>query len=147
MNYSWKWNYPLSGNWSLSFLVKFVQSVQILIFEVLMVVNIKIMVFWNVLLCSLVGRHQNFRGTCCLNLHGRSVGVTLLSWRWRQQLLSKYWYLSTRLCGITSQNSILTTNLVLCHIFLGWYWVMFQQANVGTLTFWYITAVEGYDSN
>jgi hypothetical protein len=37
--------------------------------KVFTVMNIKIMVFWDVTLCSLVNRYQSFGGTLCLHLH------------------------------------------------------------------------------
>jgi hypothetical protein len=39
-------------------------------FEVLTVVNIMIIFFWDLLLCVLVGRYQDFGETCSLHLHG-----------------------------------------------------------------------------
>jgi hypothetical protein len=33
--------------------------------------ELKINVFWNVILCNLVDVYQRFGGTCCLHLKGR----------------------------------------------------------------------------
>jgi hypothetical protein len=40
------------------------------IFEVLMVVNMSLVVFWVVTLCGLVGGYHHFEGTYCLHLQG-----------------------------------------------------------------------------
>jgi hypothetical protein len=42
-------------------------------FEVLMVVNVKIIVFWDVTRCSLVDRYQRFTQTYCLHLQDRNT--------------------------------------------------------------------------
>jgi hypothetical protein len=49
-------------------------------FEVIMVVNIKIMVSWDVITCSLVHGHHCFRGTCCHHLQGRSNKLRKEKW-------------------------------------------------------------------
>jgi hypothetical protein len=52
-------------------------------FDVLVAVNNKIMVFWNMMPCSSVEWHWNFRGTYCFHLHNlkdknRNVSTFLL---------------------------------------------------------------------
>jgi hypothetical protein len=42
-------------------------------YELHRTVNMKIMILWNVTPCSFVGVYQDFGGTCCLHLHGRSL--------------------------------------------------------------------------
>jgi hypothetical protein len=42
-------------------------------FEVLAVMNIKITVVCNVILCSSVDKYQHFRGTYCLHLQGERI--------------------------------------------------------------------------
>jgi hypothetical protein len=39
-------------------------------YEVLTVITMKTSVFWDMTPCSLVDRHHNLRGNCCLNLQG-----------------------------------------------------------------------------
>jgi hypothetical protein len=51
-------------------------------FEVLMAVTMKITVFWDVTLCSVVDYYHHFRATCCIDLH---------PWRWRQQVPRPNW--------------------------------------------------------
>jgi hypothetical protein len=55
----------------------------IYIYEALMVVTIKIIIFWDMTQCSLVGIYWYFRGMCCLYLQGARVRKSLLPWRWR----------------------------------------------------------------
>jgi hypothetical protein len=62
--------------------------------------SMKISVFWNVTSYSIVDRYQCFGVTCCLHLWGRE---------WRQQAPPKRWSLSTRLCGVKSQKTIILT--------------------------------------
>jgi hypothetical protein len=35
--------------------------------------NLKVIVFWNVMLCNLIGHYKRFRRLCCLHLQGRIV--------------------------------------------------------------------------
>jgi hypothetical protein len=42
-------------------------------YEVHRTVNMKSMVFYKVMPCSFVGIYEDFGGTCCLHLHGRSL--------------------------------------------------------------------------
>jgi hypothetical protein len=46
-------------------------------FEVLIPVTMKIFVFWNVVVCSVVDIYQYFGFTCCLHLQGRKAPSTL----------------------------------------------------------------------
>jgi hypothetical protein len=66
---------------------------------------INILVLWNVMLCSLVDRYlPTFHRNYWPHLQGRSH----LSWQ-GQCIPLKYWYLSTRLYGVTSQNIVIIT--------------------------------------
>jgi hypothetical protein len=42
-------------------------------FEVLMMANIKIIIFWDIMPCCLVNGYQCFGGTWSLPLHGRKI--------------------------------------------------------------------------
>lgn len=62
-----------------------------------------IVVFWDVLLCSLVHRCQCCRGTYCPHLQGN------LPWNRRPEVPLKCWYLTTKLYGILSKKTSLDT--------------------------------------
>jgi hypothetical protein len=47
-------------------------------FEDITVVTMKITVFFDVTLCSLVDMYQHFEGDCCLRLHGSRVELQCL---------------------------------------------------------------------
>jgi len=40
-------------------------------YEVLIAASVKILALWNLMGCSLVDGHQQFRGSCCFHLLGR----------------------------------------------------------------------------
>jgi hypothetical protein len=61
-----------------------------------MVVNIKIVVFFDIMPSSFIDGHQRVIGTW---------------WRCRQQVPSKGWYPTTKLHGVTSQKTTLLTSL------------------------------------
>jgi hypothetical protein len=69
-----------------------------------MVMSINIMVFWIVTPCSLILKYLCSRGTCCLHLQEGDG-------RWRQQVISKCWYLSAELHSITFQKTVMLTLL------------------------------------
>ena len=71
-------------------------------FEVLTAVTVKL-VFFDMLLCSLVDIYQHFRGICCLHSRVR---------KWRQEVFTKLSYLSAKLQVDISKNSI---NLMLAY--------------------------------
>jgi hypothetical protein len=72
------------------------EEVTYLRFKVLTTVGIKIMVLWDVTLCRSVGRYRHFGETCCLHhLH--------LRWRW--QVPSRCWSLSTTQNSVTSEET------------------------------------------
>lgn len=49
--------------------------------EIFMAVNIKIVLFWNVVSCNLIDMYQHFEWNCCLQLQGRRVMKTSVSFR------------------------------------------------------------------
>jgi hypothetical protein len=53
------------------------------------------MIFWDVMLYSLVDKYQHFGGNCYLHLQGRRV----------QQVPPKCWYISTKLHSIIYQKT------------------------------------------
>jgi len=57
--------------------------------------------FWDVSLCGLVKTYQHLGGSYCLYLWDSCVQ------RWRQQILSKCWYITMQLCGITPRRTYL----------------------------------------
>jgi hypothetical protein len=61
------------------------KDLEIVGFEVLTVVSMKMAVFWVVAPCSLVEVYQRFRGICCLHHQGDEP------WWWRQQGPLKRW--------------------------------------------------------
>lgn len=63
--------------------------------------NLMIVVFWEVMSCSLVDRLQCFSGVFCLHVQG-----SLIPWRWREWISAHHWYLSTRRYDTTSQHTI-----------------------------------------
>jgi hypothetical protein len=70
----------------------------LVISEVLMGVNIKNMVFWDMTPCRLANNSNN--------LEESLSSISLCSEDGSRRLLRKRWQLSTKLHGITSQNSI-----------------------------------------
>jgi hypothetical protein len=66
-----------------------------MIYVVLTAVSMK-SIFRDMIPYSMVPMHERFSGTCCLR-----------HWdRW-QQVYLKCWHLSTKLCGITSQKTVM----------------------------------------
>jgi hypothetical protein len=61
------------------------------------VLRLKITVFWDVPPCSSVGRYQCF----CKSI----LPFSCLPWRWRQQVLLKHWYLSTKVHSVATQKT------------------------------------------
>jgi hypothetical protein len=59
-------------------------------------VDLKPVVFWDVMPCSLVDRYQNFGRTCFSILQ-----LPFLPWTWRQQTPTKHWHLSVELHDLT----------------------------------------------
>jgi hypothetical protein len=57
--------------------------------------QVNLSMFWIVMSCGLVGRHQHFEETYCLQ-----------PWGWKQYIYPKRWYLPTSLHGVTTQNNI-----------------------------------------
>jgi len=71
------------------------------------VINVKVMVFWDVTPCSLVGMQQHSRAPCCFFLQGRSGMVdtagcleciTLHTWR-LQRKCSVFPVYAMKTCG------------------------------------------------
>jgi hypothetical protein len=58
--------------------------------------TISIMVFWVVTPCVFVDRYLRFGETQCLHFH---------SWRWKQYVAPKHWYLPTCPQGVTTQKT------------------------------------------
>jgi hypothetical protein len=56
------------------------------------------MVFWDVMPCGLVGRYQN-----------QMNPVPPFSGKWSMQVVLEFCYLSTQLCGVTSQKTVILT--------------------------------------
>jgi hypothetical protein len=61
-------------------------SCWLLRFEVLITVNIKIVVFLDVMPCSFVNRYQHFGETCCHQDRAKE-------WIWKQQVPPEHWYI------------------------------------------------------
>jgi hypothetical protein len=82
--------------------------------------------FFSGILChNPVDTCQCFGGTRYAHLHTRR------SWKWRQQVSPKHWYISTRLHSITSQKSVsivFTPSLIQCIITQRFYkfWTVIQ---------------------
>jgi len=104
---------PPSSGWSMRF-------------EVYTAVKIQVEALWVVTPCSVVVGYQRFGRPCCLYLQGeiwdsrftrrwkfksrlyelwRRVELWLDTWGWRQQGPPKWWYPSTTLYGVTTQNN------------------------------------------
>jgi hypothetical protein len=68
-------------------------------FEVLTAVTMKISVFWDVTMRSLVDIHRCFERTFCI------YEYTRLSWKWRRHIPPKCLQLSVRLHDVTSSKT------------------------------------------
>jgi hypothetical protein len=89
-------------------------------FAILTVVNSKIIIFWDVMSCSLMDGCQLFEETCCSQL---------LHWRWRRQVSMKHWYVPTKLHSAIPQKTILE-----CHITAQFKYSWVQVNNIHNVT-------------
>jgi hypothetical protein len=82
-----------------------IEAQLIMRFEVLIAVNVNIMVWWDMILCGLVGRYHS-KGTRCLQPWRRRNGSI---WSCRLPVPLTHIYLSTVLHNITAQRTVITT--------------------------------------
>jgi hypothetical protein len=89
------WSYDIKSWDTVYSCLDFMMSI-IMGSEVLSVINMNTVVFWDVALYSLRDAYQCFHTICCL---------LLLPWRWRQHIPQKNWWQCVTLYGITSHRT------------------------------------------